>query len=623
MTNKSPSLSSLNIKITILQGRNLVAKDRALFGIGKKNASDPYVRVFFGGKIHGRTQAGRSLRIDQTIERGRTETQYKTLNPHWRRGIVKISLNSQMANDLISGKDPSLAKIKLLIFDEDQVSEDDDMGTVVIPLRPLLGQPPEAKWYSVEKGKGEHHVKNATGELQVKVEVSGKKVLSLTKGNVYNIPGGKLRVGLGWQLEGRKSKRGMGTDLDISCVAIDYQGHIRMDETVYYGDLENSNRSILHSGDELTGEEDLQGSGDDEVITCDLDRICPYVLGLYFIATVATAGKTFANVTSALVRVTDKRTGALMCNIVPSLAGESTALFLFRLARDTRNRCWALSVIGEGHDTARDFGVLIPEIKNFSRDLVPHISVNPYERVALLSKGGAVRVRDFAGVSEGGKVPSEMTFGLAWDVTNGVNIDLDASVVCLSQNLGVVEIVYYGRLNSNNGSIRHGGDEREGDEKGDDEKIHLSLDKIPDNVEYIGFVINSYSGQELDDVSKASCHLFDSYTLEDRARYVMSNCKALDKHTALVVGCLYRDRSAFAKDEWCLWIISEAAQGKTVKDNLGDLRRALKHGPPKPILQPPIEEDIVFNPMPEPIPVADADIHVVPLHEMEDIYVQF
>ena len=30
-------------------------------------------------------------------------------------------------------------------------------------------------------------------------------------------------------------------------------------------------------------------------------------------------------------------------------------------------------------------------------------------------------------------------------------------------------------LRSNDGAIQHGGDEREGDEKGDDEKIHLNL----------------------------------------------------------------------------------------------------------------------------------------------------
>ena len=51
------------------------------------------------------------------------------------------------------------------------------------------------------------------------------------------------------------------------------------------------------------------------------------------------------------------------------------------------------------------------------------------------------------------------------------------------------------QLRSSDGSIVHGGDEREGDEKGDDEKIILYLDRVHPAVAYIGFVINSYSGQ--------------------------------------------------------------------------------------------------------------------------------
>ena len=43
------------------------------------------------------------------------------------------------------------------------------------------------------------------------------------------------------------------------------------------------------------------------------------------------------------------------------------------------------------------------------------------------------------------------------------------------------------------------GDEREGDEKGDDESIHIDLGLVHESVSYIGIVVNSYSGQELND----------------------------------------------------------------------------------------------------------------------------
>eukprot|EP00957_Ditylum_brightwellii_P100205 7636765-Ditylum_brightwellii.AAC.2 len=104
----------------------------------------------------------------------------------------------------------------------------------------------------------------------------------------------------------------------------------------------------------------------------------------------------------------------------------------------------------------------------------------------------------------------------------------------------------------------------------------------------------------------------------------MSHCKALDRHTALVLGCLYRDESN--ENDWCLWIIGEPAQGRTAHDTVDELQRALVNGPPKP--KPPPEgpenyEDIVIPPMPDPVPVYEEDIIIEPMHEMGDIIVKF
>jgi len=89
-----------------------------------------------------------------------------------------------------------------------------------------------------------------------------------------------------------------------------------------------------------------------------------------------------------------------------------------------------------------------------------------------MRKGGLVRLTDYTGRSG---IPPTVTLGLYWDVTDGVNIDLDASVIMFDANLKQLDIVYYGKLGSSDGAIKHGGDEREGDEKGDDEKIFIQL----------------------------------------------------------------------------------------------------------------------------------------------------
>ena len=50
-----PAIQGVDVTINVVQGRNLVAKDRSgLFG--KKKSSDPYVKVLFGEKKIGKTR---------------------------------------------------------------------------------------------------------------------------------------------------------------------------------------------------------------------------------------------------------------------------------------------------------------------------------------------------------------------------------------------------------------------------------------------------------------------------------------------------------------------------------------------------------------------------------------
>jgi tellurium resistance protein TerD len=221
-------------------------------------------------------------------------------------------------------------------------------------------------------------------------------------------------------------------DLDSSCVAVNREGNVDMNESVYYGNLVNSNLSLVHSGDEQTGE----AGGDDERIQVELDRIPSHIIALYFILTLATPpNKTFADVKSAKMRFISTETKVGICRFVPSEMGNNTALFLVRIAREGTH--WNLTPIAEGDECARDFGSLIPELKGYSRDLVPGIVIDPQERIAIMRKGGTIRVTDYL---PGHKLPPWVTFGLAWDVTNGVNIDLDASAIMLNESLATVEM---------------------------------------------------------------------------------------------------------------------------------------------------------------------------------------
>mmetsp|Transcript_8383 Transcript_8383/g.12612 ORF Transcript_8383/g.12612 Transcript_8383/m.12612 type:complete len:610 (+) Transcript_8383:113-1942(+) len=568
-------ISGIEIDFAILRGRNLVAKDRNIFN--QKTTSDPYVKFYLDGKY-----------------RGQTKVVWKDLNPTWNHKF-KINLSTDESNNMVAkfknGEEPQFS---LCIFDKDEFSEDDNMGVVRGKLS--LTDKPCTKWMKVEKSTSDS--KPVTGEVEVKMAVSVRKLLTATRGSSLGVKG-TIKVNLSWNIE-----NGSNTDLDTSCVAVASNGSVLMNETVYFAKLENSNASVKHSGDVQSG------GGKGEIITCNLHLIKRQVKALYFILTVATPDKSFEDVTSAMVSVENCDTRCTLCHFTPSIVGDNTAMFLMRFLREDDGYSWVMTIIEDTDHTARDFGTLIPELKGYSKDFAPHVVVDPHDRIAIMRKGGApIRLRDYGSTNQ--PIPHKVTFGLAWDVTNGRNIDLDASVICLDSSSRSLDIIYFRKLRSMDGAIIHGGDEREGDEEGDDEKIYLNLELLNRNVAELVFVITSYSGQELDDVSKASCHLFDTLSNADIASYTLSNNHALDKKRGLIMASLYKD----SDESWCMRIISEpSAVGKVPQDLVEKTKSFLKNNPPIPPAVAP-EPEIIVNEMPQDVDIT-VDPSGVPIHEV-------
>ena len=211
------------------------------------------------------------------------------------------------------------------------MSSNDFMGVCKVPL--VLGKPPTKSWYAVNMKDGNLYCHNAKGDIEVKISTAERKVLDLIRGNSHKLLCGSINVVLNWHINDR-------IDIDTSCVGIDASdGKILMDETVYFGDLSNSNGSIRHSGDVREG-------GKDEVIFCDLNHVSYHVGALYFILSVASPEKTFSDVQSALVTVLDASNNFPICNFRPSVGGDYTSMFLLRLARDRRDGSgWVMTII--------------------------------------------------------------------------------------------------------------------------------------------------------------------------------------------------------------------------------------------------------------------------------------
>ncbi|WP_026563834.1 TerD family protein [Bacillus sp. UNC41MFS5] len=106
---------------------------------------------------------------------------------------------------------------------------------------------------------------------------------------------------------------------------------------------------------------------------------------------------------------------------------------------------------------------------------------------------------------------SKIMVGLGWDpVQSGgggglfgglfggggaANVDCDASVIMLGANDKLQnnkDVIYFGNLRSNDGSVQHSGDNLTGDGDGDDEQVMIDLSRVPANIQKLVFVVNIY-----------------------------------------------------------------------------------------------------------------------------------
>jgi tellurium resistance protein TerZ len=165
---------------------------------------------------------------------------------------------------------------------------------------------------------------------------------------------------------------------------------------------------------------------------------------------------------------------------------------------------------------------------------------------------------------ESGGGLTKVIMGLGWDpVNSGKSIDLDASCALFNEAKQVVDMVYFGQLKSKDGSIVHTGDNLTGEGEGDDEQIIVNLAKVPANVKYLVFTVNSYQGQSFNEVKNAFCRLVDDASKKEIARYVLSGGGA---HTGLIMAKLYRHQN-----EWKMHALGDPASGQVAQQIIQDM----------------------------------------------------
>ncbi|WP_413309304.1 TerD family protein [Bacillus sp. 1P10SD] len=125
------------------------------------------------------------------------------------------------------------------------------------------------------------------------------------------------------------------------------------------------------------------------------------------------------------------------------------------------------------------------------------------------------------------------------------NVDCDASVIMLGANDKLQnnkDVIYFGNLRSNDGSVQHSGDNLTGDGDGDDEQVMIDLSRVPSNIQKLVFVVNIYDcvkrKQHFGMIRNAFIRVVNPSNNQELIHYNLTdNYSGL---TCLVTGELYR-----------------------------------------------------------------------------------
>jgi tellurium resistance protein TerD len=192
-------------------------------------------------------------------------------------------------------------------------------------------------------------------------------VVSLSKGGNVSLTKeagsaglNRVEVALGWDV---RTTTGVDFDLDASVLLLGSSGKVLSDRHfIFYNNLSSPDGSVVHQGDNRTGE----GDGDDEVIDINLQAIAAEVDRIVVPVSIDDAdsrGQNFGQVSNAYIRVVNAENDTELTRYdLSEDASSETAMVFGELYR--RDGEWKFRAVGQGYASGlagivRDYGVNI------------------------------------------------------------------------------------------------------------------------------------------------------------------------------------------------------------------------------------------------------------------------
>jgi len=196
------------------------------------------------------------------------------------------------------------------------------------------------------------------------------------------------------------------------------------------------------------------------------------------------------------------------------------------------------------------------------------ISLEKGQKIDLTKENGHRLQKVFLGLNWGA-IEKDGFFGKSTE-----SVDLDGSCIAFSESGEVIDVVYYGNLESKENSIQHSGDDLTGDVDGDDgldnEVISIDLPSVPESVNELYLVLNSFKGQDFATIPFAKIRIYEgdfSRVDEVFAEFDIANDPKFSGYIAMIMGKVYRKNG-----EWKFSAIGEPTRSDSLKTTLIDVK---------------------------------------------------
>ena len=406
----------------------------------------------------------------------------------------------------------------------------------------------------------------------------------LPKGANTTVSTTALRAELSWTA-------GPGVpDVDASALLLTAVGKVRDDtDFVFYNQPRHTSGAVTHVGKHTPS----TGTATD-AIAVTLTGLEPAVDRVVIAA--SADGGTFGQVRDLQLVLVEVGTGVELARFSDMGATVETAFVAGELYR--RAGTWKFRAVGQGWDTGlagltTDFGISVddaptptapPPAPAPTPPAPPVVPQAPYTPPPPASSGnghgapvnldkGRVNLKKGERVSltkTGAPPLGEVVMGLGWDpAKRGKRIDLDASVIAFDAAGNKLKTVWFMKLSTFGGAIRHTGDNLTGKGEGDDEQIIVKLNELPAQVAGLVFTINSFAGHKFTEVTRAFCRLVDQRTGTELVRFDLTNSEA---RTGVLMAALTRTPAG----TWEMRAIGTFHDGSTVRKLIGPAADALR-----------------------------------------------